>query len=167
MAQKEIKRRKTKLKPPTAKQKAFVKEYLRSKNITKSARKVYNVKNDKNASALGRNTLSSPNVQFYLQTVLEDAGLTDKDLSVFLREIIEASRAKEALEKATPSDGLRGIEMAFKLLDRFPAERKQIEKKEFRLKLEAKSPEELGEMLDSLLSEGRKYKELITKEVGT
>ena len=160
------KKRKRKIKPPTAKQKAFVKEYIKSRNITKSAQKVYNVKNYKNASRLGTATLKSPNVISYIQTALKEAGITDRKLSVTLKKIIDQG-ANENIDKATPSDSLRGIEMAFKLLDRFPAERKQIEKRELRLKLEARDPKELQAMLDNLISEAGKYKKLTAKEVST
>jgi len=148
---------------PTAKQKAFINNYIRTRNITQSAKAVYNVKNDVNAACLGRKTLQSPAVQNYISEVLDNTGLRDTDLSRFLREIIIASASERALKKATPSDGLRGLEMVFRLKDRFPAERKRIEKTEFKINLQTKSTKELQELLDKTIKEVEEFKKLMAR----
>ncbi len=96
-------------KKATAKQKAFVGNYIMTRNITRSAKAVYNVKNDKNANSLGRRTLQSPAVQNYMALLLDETGLTDADLSGFLREVIIASTTEKALKRARPSDALRAL----------------------------------------------------------
>lgn len=146
---------------PTLKQKKFTDNYLITGNITRSAKAVYNVKNDKNANALGRKTLQSPAVQNYIAQALDETGLTDTELAGLLRKIIKASASERALRKVRPSDGLRGIEMALRLKDRFPAERKRIEKQEFKIELKSKSEKELQELLDKTLKEIQDFKKIM------
>ena len=152
-------------KTPTLKQKKLVHEYIRTGNKTQSGLTASDIKKPAQAYDWANKALKKPYVQTYIAKVLEDSGLSDRQLSDRLKRIVRAGSTRTSLKQATPSDSLRGIEMAFKLLDRFPAERKQIEKRELRLKLEARDPKELQAMLAKLVDEGSKYQKLL--EVST
>lgn len=145
---------------PTAKQKAFADNYMRTRHITNSAVPVYNAKNKKNAQRIGAYNLhQSEAVKSYIAKVLDQSGLSDEMLSGSLRKIIKASTTRRSLAKTAPSDGLRGIEMTLKLKDRFPAERKLIDKREFKIQLQAKSTKELQAILDQKLKEIQAWKQ--------
>lgn len=145
-------------KEPTLKQKAFVKDLIKTRNITKSVKSVYDVKSDKNASALGNKTLQSPAVQNYMSKILDSVGLTDKELSGYLKSILLASVEEYSLKKITPSDGLRSLELIYKLKDRFPISRSEVTTKQ---DLTNKSKEELVAILDNAITEANKWKKLI------
>ena len=99
-----------------------------------------------------------------MDEVLSESGLDDTTLANELHEIIKAGIARTSLEKATPSDGLRGIEMALRLKDRFPAERKKVENLEVKVQLGKKSTEELIQLLDNQLKEANKWKILLAQD---
>lgn len=151
-------------KQPTLKQTRFAHNFLVSGNVTQSALKAYDTENRDVAYQIGYRNLKSPAVRNFMEQILTKAGLDDATLSKNLQKIIKAGTSERSLKRATPSDSLRGIEMAFKLLDRFPAERKRIERRDYRVQLEAKSPEELKKMLDRLLKETEEWKRKLAGE---
>ncbi len=147
---------------PTGKQKKFADNYLRTLNKTGSALGAYNTDNPKVAHNLATRNLNNPKVQGYISEVLDRVGLGDKQLGEELKKIIKASTSRRSLKKTTPADGLRGIELSYKLKDRFPVERKQIET--ISLKLEGKSPKELQALLATTITEAQKYQGLLNGE---
>ena len=157
-----MKMKNTTVRKPTAKQKAFADNYLRTRHITKSVKPVYNAKNDKNAHRIGNYNLKSKAVQNYMAKILNDAGLSDEILSDSLRKIIKSSTTRSSLKKIAPSDGLRGLELAFKLKDRFPANKQQIDKRELKIQLNSKTTKELKSMLDTTSKELLEFKQLIS-----
>lgn len=165
---------------PTLKQKKFIHEYLKTGNITKSILHNYDINknrygNNKNqnkskkeidsqAYKIGYTNLKSPIVQSYISQILDSVGLSDINLSQSLQKIIQSSLTKRSLKQAQPSDGLRGIEMAFRLKDKFPAERKTISKLEVRAQLESKSNQELQDILNKTLEEANKLKTMLQQD---
>lgn len=142
--------RKTSRRKPTLRQQKWAQEYLRNGgNGTQAALKAYPDQKEVTAPTTGSRNKYNPIVQIYMQELLDQAGLTDGELATHLSLIIESSTKKKKLAKVTPADGLRGIEMAYKLKDRFPAQRKQIETRTISLNLE-------GEELLSTLEEKTK-----------
>ena len=148
---------------PTLKQKAFIKEYLRTKNITQSAKSVYNAKNDANAASIGNKTLQSPNVQNYLKQLLDDSGLSDTNLSMFIKKIITAGTSKKSLLKATPDHSLKGIDMLWKIGGKYPKETKRIESYSVNVDLKGKQETELKELLDKTMQEIQDFKKVMSK----
>ena len=151
---------------PTLKQRKFVHEYLKTGNITTSALNNYNIdKSNKHAKdvahKLGYTILHKPSIINYISQVLNNTGLSDEKLSESLAKVIDSGLTKEALTKAQPSDSLRGIEMAFRLKDSFPIERKTISKLEIRTQLESKSIDELKQELNKALEEANRFKDML------
>lgn len=142
----------------TLKQKKFVKEYIASNgNATKAVIEAgYSVKNRHVAEHIGYENLRKPEIREEVETQLAKAGLTDEKLAKLLKENIEAGVGR----KATASDSLRGIEMAFKLKDRFPSEKKQIQQASYRMELKGMSMAELREELRRLREKEKKLRQL-------
>ena len=149
---------------PTAKQKAFADNYLRTRHITNSAVAVYNTKSRRNAHKIGNAMLRSPKVQSYIAEVLDQSGLTDEVITEQLKKIIKASTTRHALKKTNPADGLRGLEIVLKLKDRFPAEKKHIKKEEIKLSLKGKTPEQLQEMLNKTIEDAKQFKQVMSNQ---
>lgn len=148
-------------KEPTEKQKRFAREFIKTGNITQSAKKHYQTKKNQVAYQIGSRNLQNPTVKSYIEKVLKKYGLGDEELSNYLQKIILASTSRRSLKKVSPSDGLRGIEMSFRLKDRFPAEKRQITKQELQLKLEGKSIQELSTILGQQVTEAKRWLKLI------
>jgi len=114
----------------TAKQKNYVKEYIRNgENGTQAVLSTYNTKSARNASHIAMRNKKSPLVQQYMRKVLEKAGMTDDYIAEGLRKGFDAGTGEDALRKATLADSIRIAEMGYRLSDRFPATKKKIEKK--------------------------------------
>ncbi len=144
---------------PTDKQKAFADAYLQTRDRTEAAMIGFNPKNRTNASKMAWSALQSPAVQNYIAQVLDDAGLDDTTFALHLRKIIQAGTTRRALKKASPADSLRGIEMGLKLKDRFPAEKRRIEKAEIKIDFTNKSPKQLQSMLNKKMKEIQQWQE--------
>ena len=147
---------------PTGKQKRNADIYLRTLNKTEAGLGAYDTQSKAVAHNLTTRNLANPKVQQYIADVLDRVGLGDEQLGHDLKKIIKSSTTRRSLKKTTPADGLRGIELSYKLRDRFPAERKQIE--QISLKLEGKTEKELQLLLDSTIKDAQKYKELLTND---
>lgn len=133
-------------------QKRFIKEYVKTSNITESAKKAgYS---PKTAYSIGSELLKKPEIQTEISNTLERAGLTDDYIAEGLRTAVEKGLSSE---RHTLSDGLRGIEMIAKLKDKFPAERKQIETKSLHLSLKGKSIEELEQEYNALIQDAQEF----------
>ena len=148
---------------PTLKQKKFIKEYLKTGNGSKSALKVYSTDNYESASVIAHKTLQSDTVKTYMQKIMEKQGLSDKKLTKSLDKVIEAGVSDKALDSVKPKDSLKGIEMAFKLKDRFPAERKRIESASINVNLDGKSKDELMKMLKDQQKELREFTTMVKR----
>lgn len=148
---------------PTIKQKKFINGLVKTGNITKAALEAYETDNSQVAYQVGYRNLRNPTVISYMDQVLSNSGLDDATLTQELNKIIKASTDRQNLQKASPSDGLRGIELAFRLKDRFPAERKRVGKMELRVDLGKKSTKELMQLLDDKLKEAKKFKLLLAQ----
>lgn len=146
---------------PTEKQKRQAKEFVKSGNITQSGLKAYKTTNPVVAYKLAKKNLSNPVVKSYIEKILNKGGLSDEEITKQLRTIIYTSTKKHSLQKVSPSDGLKGIEMVLKLKDRFPAERKQVSKAELKVKLEGKTAEELAQVMVEQRAELKKWQKLI------
>lgn len=150
--------------PITPKQKNFVHEYLKSGNATDAIQKSYNVKNRRVANSNASKILYNPNVIKYMESVLDKAGLDDDTLVNHLKRVIDIGIATEASKKATPADSLRGLEMAFRLKDRFPATKTVLDKKEVSIKLDGKNQEQLLEQLDEVRKQIQGFSEMVRKQ---
>jgi len=104
---------------PTLKQRLFAQEYVQSGNGTQSAIKIYNTKSTKIAEALASENLRKPVVREEIELLLKSAGLSREEIAMKLSQAIEAGLGT----KATNADSLRGLELAAKLGNMFPANR--------------------------------------------
>ena len=146
----------------TLKQRKFVKEYIRTGNGSQAVKLAgYNVKSDLSANATASDNLSKPIIQRSIAKVLDQAGLTDDRLADDLDYIID--RAKDS-DKITVADALRGLDMSFKLKDKYPAERKQIETKNLTMTLKGTSLQELSEQLQELLEQSKHFHNLLVTD---
>lgn len=151
------------LRKPSYKQKKFVREYLKHGNATKAAMVAYDTKSQRNASYIGYHVLQHPLVEEYMREVLDNRGMSDDYIAHGLKEITAASLKAQSLSQAKPTDGLKAMEMAAKLKNLFPAEKKQIEQKTatINLNLQGKSETELQDMLQNLVSEAQSFKRVL------
>ena len=146
------------------KQRKFVKEYLRTGNIKKSAIEAYDT-SEKNAYAVGRAALSKPTTQEYMKRIMDEAGMTDEAIANGLKAITEAGLSSQSLKMANPSHALKALELTSKLKDNFPAEKKNIKKTILTANLEGKSMDELKEMIDKLADEAKTFSKLLGKNI--
>lgn len=145
--------------------KRFAVEYIKSGNATSAMAKVKPHITHGSAQQLGHRLLNRPAVQQYMLEIMDKSGLTDQQLANDLNSIVNAGTSDTALKEAKPADALRGIEMAYRLRDRFPAQKTQLDKREISIQLESKSPEELQDMLAKVASEAQSFTKLLkTKE---
>lgn len=146
---------------PTAKQKAFAQDYIKSKNGTQSALKHYNTTSTKTASTIASRNLNLPSVINYIEKILDKSGLDDEALAIHLHKIIVSGTSKHSLKKSQPTDALRGIEMAYRLRDKFPSDR--VEKTEIKIQLQGKTDDELIKLLDDTTKEAKMWSNLLNK----
>jgi phage terminase small subunit len=145
----------------TLKQKRFSDAYVKTGNATKAVLQTYDTQDKKSASVIGSTNMANPRIVTYIESILDNAGVSDIYLAHQLRTVIDNSLTKKALKKISPSDGLRGIEMAYRLRDKFPATRTQIDKREVSLKLHGKTPEELYTKLQEVQQEINTFSKLV------
>src|SRR3990167_5576801 len=91
---------KTKRPPKTAKEKAFVREYVKTLNATEAASRVYGVTSRKSATSLGNETLSKLDISVQLDKI----GLTDRYIYSGIKEGTKARRTVSA-QILVKSDG--------------------------------------------------------------
>lgn len=150
-------------KPISLKQKRFTQIYLKGGNGTEAASLAYGYKNRRVASERAVRNLKSPLVQNYMRELLDQAGLSDKDIADNLKKIVTAGVGEDSLAKAKPADALRALEMSSKLKDLFPAERKQVESRTMSLSLQGKTESELQGVLTQLRKELKEF-QLMTQK---
>ena len=97
-----------KVKPTTMKQKRWVKEYVKTGNATKAAKKIYDVSSYRSAAAIGSENLKKLDIS----QILENNGVTDDLIASTIRQ---AMRAKG--ERHTPewTARLKATELASKI----------------------------------------------------
>lgn len=141
----------------TNRQDLFAKHYALGHSGSASAVKAgYS---EKSAASIASENLTKPNVVEKIQSILDDAGLSDSALAERLREAIDAGLTK----RPSNSDSIKGIALAYKLRDRFPDARARIEVSsvnDIRTELQQKSPEELESYL---IETARKTQEILER----
>ena len=117
--------------PKTPKERAFVKEYIKTKNATEAAARVYDVKDRDSARALGSETLAKLDIA----GIMDDMGLTDERLIAILKEGLKATqtvrvkvispKGNKEKDKESPDHPTRHkfLDTALKLKDKYPAEK--------------------------------------------
>ena len=95
----------------TYKQKAFVSEFVKTKNATTSALNAYNVKNRSVARSIGAENLSKPYIRQSIDTLLQASGYDPKTSITALIDNQEAGKGV----KATAGDSIRASELLLKL----------------------------------------------------
>lgn len=132
---------------PTAKQKAFVKAYIKRKfNASAAASDVYDVKKDQSAN-LGHQVLNKPIVQQTIKEELTKAGISLDYVNDTMKEAMELNKAGK------PSQAVLAqlIIHAHKLYNAVP-DRVKVTIKQERKELLSKSYDELKEELVSTIT---------------
>lgn len=148
-------------KEPTEKQKRQALEFIKTGNLTRSVMKHYNTDSPQVAYKIGRENLRNPVIKSFIETTLNKVGLTDIQVSDYLRKIIVGGLSQRAMRRVSPADSLRGIEMAFRLRDRFPAQKAELTKRELSVRLEGRTEEDLASLLDEQAKELKKWQRLL------
>src|SRR3990167_1576500 len=99
----------------TYKQKAFVNEFLKTKNATASAMNVYDVKNRTVAKSIGAENLSKPAIREAIESILQSSGY---DPRTSVEALIENQERGKGV-KATASDSIRASELLLKMSGNF------------------------------------------------
>lgn len=133
------------------KQKRFIQELPTSKSSKEAALKAGYSPNT--ARFIASENLTKPNIQREIVRVLDQAGLDDSKLATRLSKAIDSGLT----QKANNADSLRGLEMAFKLRDRFPVDKRVEAKIDIKAELNKKSIKELKEELLRLRAEEEKF----------
>lgn len=159
-------RRKVRFTPKlTQKQRIFIKEYLRTGNLTKSSIRAWGMK-PKAAQVYGSITMKRPHVKEYVRQLLDKAELTDEKIVIALKRLMDAGTTEKALGTADAKLGLAAVKEIARLKDLYPAEKKEIESKTAKLNIDikGKTEEELLESLNKINSDIRQFKEMIKHE---
>lgn len=135
----------------TLRQQKFIKQLTNSKSAKEAAISAGYSPNS--ARFIASENLTKPNIQRQIAKVLDGSGLNDEKLAERLARSIDSGLGR----KSTNSDALRGLEMAFKLRDRFPVDKRVEAKIDLRATLSQKSIEELKADLLRLRAEEEKY----------
>jgi len=106
----------------TYKQKAFVNEFVKTKNATTSAMNVYDVKSREVAKSIGTENLSKPAIRQSIETLLQASGY-DPVSSV---EALIENQEKGKGVKATASDSIRASELLLKMSGNFIEKRQSV-----------------------------------------
>jgi len=133
----------------TYKQKAFVNEFIESKNATTAAMKVYAVKNRNVAKSIGAENLSKPAIRESIEILLRSTGY-DPQSSV--KALIENQDIGVGV-KATASDSIRASELLLKMSGKFVEKHQSIS---MNFNIDSLNNEELHKLkkeYDKLLSE--------------
>ena len=99
----------------TYKQKAFVNEFVKSKNATSAAMSVYSVKNRDVARQIGSENLAKPYIRQSIDTLLQASGYDPK---TSITALIDNQEAGKGI-KATAGDSIRASELLLKLSGNF------------------------------------------------
>lgn len=99
----------------TYKQKAFVSEFVKTKNATASAMNSYNVKNRSVARQIGSENLAKPYIRQSIDALLQASGYDPKSSITALIENQESGKGV----KATAGDSIRASELLLKLSGNF------------------------------------------------
>lgn len=151
------------LKAPTIKQMKFVKAYFETGSKKAAAKAAYNTNNPESMAMAAWRT---EGVQYLMRKELEARGLTTGKLS---------DKWTKLLKKTTPRGRINDPRLHFdvlkettKLSGLYPAEKKEIQQKtaRFNLDLNAKSPEELSDVLSKLQAEITQFKKLVDSKPG-
>lgn len=147
------------------KQKAWAVEYIKTGNGTEAARRAYPGITPMTANIVGSKNTHNPKIKKYMDEMLDKAGMTEAKIADSLHIITDAGMSKSALRKSTPKDALRALEMAARLKDLYPIERKQVDQRNLNLRMDlgSKSQDELVEMLKKLMDEARTFSDLVKK----
>lgn len=130
----------------TLKQKAFVKELVKTKNGTQAIINAgYNVKSRQIASNMAVENLKKTNIQNALLVELEKVGLTDSRIAELLEEAIVSGVGRDSRN----SDALRGLDMLNKMKGTYAP--KKIDKREISFSLQGKEDTELTELMQEQL----------------
>lgn len=92
--------KKTRRPPKTIKEKKFLQEFIKTGNATEAASRVYDVKNRKNARAIGTETLAKLDIT----EIMEKKGLTDEKITDTLIEGMEANKTVRSSDPSKESD---------------------------------------------------------------
>lgn len=142
------------------KQRKFVNNYLKHGNQKRAAMETFGVP-EKQAGKKAHDIINHPMTQAYMKRILDKANLSDDAIARGLKLIMDAGLSEKSLKTATPAHALKAIQEASKLKDLYPAEKKEIHKKEMRINLEGKSVQELTKMLNDLANEAKTFKRLV------
>lgn len=154
-----------KLTTASFKQRKFVNIYLKTGNKIKAAEEAYGTHNYKTSQSLANQTLKHPMTVEYMKRILDKAGMTDDQIANGLKMIADAGLRENSLKGARPADTMKAYDMALKLKDLYPAEKKNIEKKTLSIKYEGKTPQELQDMLKLREDEIRKFRNLLKSDI--
>lgn len=135
----------------TLRQKKFVQALPNSKSATQAAIKAGYSPNT--ARFIASENLTKPNIQREIVNVLDIAGLDDIKLAERLTKAIDSGLGR----KSTNADSLRGLEMAWKLRDRFPVDKRLEARIDLKAELSSKTTKELRDELLRLRAEEEKY----------
>lgn len=146
------------------KRRKFIKNYVKTGAKEQSA--ILAGYSPKSARSTATELLQNPEVQQEITKVLDKAGLTDDKLAENLNIAIDKG---VNAERVSVSDGIRGIELAMRLKDKFPSIRQEITSKSFNVSLKGKSLQELTTQYNALLDEMQEFKRLTesTNDIGS
>ena len=143
-------------KTPTIQQRKFVANLVSNDGDIKQAALDADY-SEKSAMSSGSRLLTKSHIQNEIQAVLAKSGASVGELSKKLKKSIDSGLG----EKATNSDALRGIEMAFRLHGAFPDKKVQVESRSVSLSLKGESMDDLGGKLDELLAESNRIRDTV------
>lgn len=143
------------------KEKAFTKEYIKNGgNGTQAALKAFNVKSRENAKATAYKVLKRHHVKLAIDEILNSKGLTLEDLSRYSQQIITKGITEGKPSFAAASNM---IQFGYKLHNVIPATKSVVAKIDLRQDLQAKTPQELTEMLEKIQAQTTQLLEDIKK----
>ncbi|KKP86220.1 MAG: hypothetical protein UR89_C0029G0005 [Candidatus Roizmanbacteria bacterium GW2011_GWA2_35_8] len=134
----------------TYKQKAFVNEFVKSKNATSSAMNVYHVKNRSVARQIGSENLAKPYIRQSIDMLLQASGY---DPEASIKALIENEQVGAGV-KATASDSIRASELLLKISSNFIEKQQTVS---VSMNIDSMNKEELLKLkqkYDKLLREG-------------
>ena len=138
----------------STKQKRFAKEIVSGNTQVQAVINAgYNVKNRKYAADMGYELMKNPKIITEIDKAVQDAGLKDEYIGKTLFDITERGK----MSKVRASDALKALDMALKLRDRYPAEKKQIERYDIRAQFKGKSAEEIRAKYQQFKQEQRRF----------
>jgi phage terminase small subunit len=105
------------------------------------------------ARFIASENLTKSNIQREIVRILDQSDLSDDKLASRLRKAIDSGIGK----KSTNADALRGIEMSYKLRDRFPADKRLEARIDLKAELSKRSMKELRGELVRIRAEEEKY----------